>query len=161
MSDTIPSSNDDVEIERKYLLRALPPRVADANVLDVAQGYLPGRKITERLRHVWGGDGERWYRTVKLGVGMARPEFEEETTREVFETMWPLTLGRRVAKRRYFVPDGDVTWEIDEFTDRDLVLAEVELRSEDQKVVIPEWLAPFVVREVTDEGTYQNSKLAK
>ena len=152
---------ENVEIERKYLLRALPPAVEGSRVLEVAQGYVPGRKLVERLRHVCGTGGDRWYRTIKAGRGLARAEFEEETTREIFEAMWPLTRGRRVAKRRFHVTDAAVTWEIDDFTDRELVLAEVELRSEDQQVLLPPWLAPYVVREVTGEGTYQNSRLAK
>ncbi|HYD51081.1 MAG TPA: CHAD domain-containing protein [Gemmatimonadaceae bacterium] len=151
----------DVEIERKYLLRTLPPAVKTAPVVEMAQGYIPGRTLVERLRRVRGPDGERWYRTVKAGRGMTRAEFEEETTREIFEAMWPLTEGRRVAKRRYAVREGDVTWEIDDFIDRTLVLAEIELDSEEQEVPLPDWLAPHVVREVTGEGTYQNSVLAK
>jgi len=152
-----------VEIERKYLLRALPPAVAGAEVVEMAQGYVPGRKLVERLRHVRSAAGETWFRTVKLGSGMARHEYEEETTRRIFETMWPLTEGRRVTKRRYYVrEEGSArVWEIDDFTDRTLVLAEVELRDEDEEVVVPDWLAPYLVREVTGEGTYQNSRLAK
>jgi adenylate cyclase len=90
-----------------------------------------------------------------------RQEFEEEMPEAMFETLWPLTEGRRVAKRRYRITDGDFTWEIDDFTDRDLVLAEVELPSSDTEVAVPEWLAPFVVREVTDEPAYVNINLAK
>jgi len=59
------------------------------------------------------------------------------------------------------VPDGALTWEIDEFTDRRLVLAEVELPAESGAVEIPGWLEPFVVREVTEEEEYQNAKLAR
>ena len=81
-----------------------------------------------------------WYRTVKSGAGISRIELEDETSREVFETMWPLTAGRRVLKQRYRIPDGDLIWEIDQFTDRDLVLAEVELPSADAKVEPPTWL---------------------
>ena len=94
-------------------------------------------------------------------AGIRRIELEDETTREVFEAMWPLTEGRRVAKRRYRIPDGDLLWEIDEFTDRDLVLAEVELQSADGKVEPPAWLAPLLVGEVTDDPAYTNFSLAR
>lgn len=152
-----------VEIERKYLLRSLPSAVAGAEVVEMAQGYVPGRKLVERLRRVRSAEGEKWFRTVKLGSGMARHEYEEETTRAVFEAMWPLTAGRRVTKRRYYVREDAAgrVWEIDDFTDRVLVLAEIELRDENEEVVVPDWLAPHLVREVTGEGTYQNSRLAK
>lgn len=156
----MPEVEPDVEIERKYLLRTLPPRALEWPVVEVEQGYLPGAKLVERLRRVRSADGVRQYRTIKVGSGMRRIELEEEASTELFEAMWPFTQGKRVFKRRYYVEDGDVTWEIDEFTDRELVLAEVELGDEAQRVTIPGWLEPYVVREVTGEGTYQNSRLA-
>jgi CYTH domain-containing protein len=151
----------EVEIERKYLLRGMPPEARVGRSVEVAQGYVPGDRIGERLRHVKFDGGEQWIRTIKVGSGMSRYEVEEETTRAVFDAMWPLTFGRRVAKRRHYVQEGPLLWEIDDFTDRELVLAEVELLDEHQPVPIPSWLEPWLVREVTGEGTYQNSRLAK
>ncbi len=52
-------------------------------------------------------------------------------------------------------------WEIDEFTDRELVLAEVELPAPDMVPEPPEWLGPYVVRDVTDEPEYLNANLAR
>jgi CHAD domain-containing protein/CYTH domain-containing protein len=150
-----------VEIERKYLLRTLPDVVRETSPLQLRQGYLPGSLLLERVREVQSSNGATWYRTVKSGAGVSRIELEDETTREVFEAMWPLTDGRRVVKRRYRIPDGDLVWEIDEFTDRDLVLAEVELQSADAKVEPPAWLAPHVVGEVTDDPAYTNFSLAR
>lgn len=66
-----------------------------------------------------------------------------------------------VKKRRHRVREGPVVWEIDDFADRKLVLAEVELKDKDQDVDIPKWLRPHVVRDVTDEDEYQNVKLAR
>lgn len=150
-----------VEIERKYLLTGLPERVREEDPVEIDQGYLPGDAIQERLRRVRGRGGVRCFRTVKLGVGVTRQEFEEPVATELFEALWPLTDGRRLTKRRYYVADGAHTWEIDEFTDRDLVLAEVELRSEDERPDFPAWLAPLVAREVTGEGDYVNLNLAR
>lgn len=153
---------NDREIERKYLLRALPERVRDAMSADVDQGYLPGTRINERVRRMRWPDGARFYRTIKMGSGIDRLELEDETTEQFFTTVWPLTRGARISKRRYFVPEGDVTWEIDEFLDRSgLWLAEVELESADQKVEIPVWLQSVLEREVTDEREYTNHALAR
>lgn len=151
-----------VEIERKYLLRALPrmPQVRD--VLEVEQGYLPGTKLVERVRRQRARDGTvRCFRTVKTGMGVERMEIEEETDEPLFERLWALTEGRRVFKRRYLVPDGSETWEIDEFSDRTLVLAELELAHAAQAVRIPQWLSAVLVREVTDEREYTNLSLAR
>lgn len=151
----------DLEIERKYLLVALPAPMPPGEAWEIEQGYLPGERLVERLRHVRSPDGERWYRTVKSGTGVSRIELEDETTRETFEAMWPLTLGKRVTKRRHRIPHGTLLWEVDEFTDRELVLAEVELHRADEEVVIPGWLGPLVVRDVTDEAEYVNANLAR
>ena len=153
---------DDREIERKYLLRGMPERVAGARSAEIDQGYLPGTRINERIRRMRDGDGVRYYRTIKSGSGLERREVEEETTEEFFLAVWPLTRGARVHKRRYFVPVADGVWELDEFLDRpDLALAEFEMEHIAQRVEIPEWLAPFIVREVTLEKGYTNHALAK
>ena len=57
--------------------------------------------------------------------------------------------------------DHGLTWEIDEFVDRELVLAEVELKSADEPIQPPEWLRPYLVREVTGEDAYVNLNLAR
>lgn len=151
----------EMEIERKYLLKGLPENMPGADTLVMEQGYLPGARLVERLRAVQVGERRTYYRTVKVGAGLVRSELEEETTDDVFRKMWPLTKGKRLTKRRHRVPDGAFTWEIDEFTDRKLVLAEVELPDADTEVRIPEWLQPYVDREVTGEVEYLNSTLAR
>ena len=155
-------SNDNREIERKYLLRKLPTWVAGAPSFEIDQGYLPGQRINERVRRSRGAGGVRYYRTIKSGSGIVRSEIEEETTELFFLTVWPLTRGRRVRKRRYVVQEGGVAWEIDEFLDRDgLWLAEVELETVDQVVQPPEWLREVIEREVTDDPAYINYALAR
>jgi CYTH domain-containing protein len=55
-----------------------------------------------------------------------------------------------------------VTWEIDEFLDRQgLWLAEIELERVDDHVVPPDWLRQVIEREVTDEPQYTNHALAR
>jgi CHAD domain-containing protein/CYTH domain-containing protein len=160
------AAHDGMEIERKYLLRFVPEIARDGRRLDIAQGYVPGSKLHERIRRVsvHHGSGRkevRFYRTVKLGEGVARTELEEETTEAIFLTMWPLTKRHRLRKRRFEVDVDGQTWEIDEFRNRDLVLAEIELDSEDEQVTFPDWLEPAVQREVTGEPEFQNINLAR
>jgi CYTH domain-containing protein len=151
-----------VEIERKYLLSALPRFPAPLDVLDVDQGYIPGRQVLERLRRQRHADGrERYFRTVKLGAGVERIELEDETDRRTFEHLWLLTEGARLRKRRHIVAHGDDRWEIDEFLDRPLVLAELEIPSADARIEMPDWLKAVLVREVTDETAFTNRNLAK
>ena len=150
-----------LEIERKFLLKSLPDAMPNATELKIEQGYLPGDRLVERLRSVMSNGHTAYVRTVKVGAGLVRTELEEETSAEMFQKMWPLTKGRRLTKKRHRVPQGEFTWEIDEFTDRQLVLAEIELPSAETEVKIPDWLEPWVDREVTGEVAYLNSTLAK
>lgn len=152
---------EDLEIERKYLLRALPPICAEHEPASIEQGYVPGERLVERVRRTRTREGETYVRTVKLGRGMTRIEVEEPCSAEVFTKLWALTEGRRVVKRRYAIEAGELVFEIDAFDDRELYLAEVELPSEDTEVRIPEWLAPYVEREVTGEDAYTNVNLAR
>ncbi len=152
----------DHEIERKFLLSAAPPHATQVPGMRIAQGWLPGEKLRERLRRSVHADGTvEWTRTVKIGTGVARIEVEESTEPLLFESLWPLTAAARVEKVRYTVTDGAFTWEVDVFLDRELVLVEVELPSTDTLVSFPEWLAPFVVRDVTGEAEYINAHLAR
>jgi len=150
-----------LEIERKFLLSGLPEIAREAPSRRIEQGWMAGETIRERLRRVSDVSGERFYRTIKLGTGLTRAEYEESITREMFEPLWPLTKGCRVEKRRIQLRDGEWNWEIDVFEGRDLVTAEVELPSPDAVLPIPEWLAPCLVREVTGDPAYSNLNLAR
>ena len=152
----------DVEIERKYLLSGMPASPAAERVLDIDQGYLPGIKVQERVRRERTREGAvRYFRTMKIGTGLVRTELEDETDEKLFNHLWALTEGRRVKKRRHIVLNGDDRWEIDEFLDRELFLAELELDAPEAPVTIPDWLKPVLVREVTDERAYTNRSLAR
>jgi CYTH domain-containing protein len=58
------------------------------------------------------------------------------------------------------VPDYGLEWGIDEYLDRDLVLLEVAPRPDDGGVTLPDWLEPYVVREVTGETDFTARALA-
>ncbi|MGE5092689.1 MAG: CHAD domain-containing protein [Bacillota bacterium] len=150
----------DREIERKYLLSALPP-LDSAHVEEIEQGYLPGERVVERLRHVRANGTERYLRTVKSGAGVSRVELEEPVDAATFARLWPLTDGRRLRKRRYHVREGDRVWEVDEYLDRELFVAEIELGAEQEEVHPPAWLEPLLVREVTGDVSYSNRELAR
>jgi adenylate cyclase len=150
-----------VEYERKWLLSGAPARIATVTPVELVQGYLPGTVLVERIRRQTGQNGVEWFRTIKLGKGAARVEVEERTTVALGEALFALTVGKRVAKQRYTVADGVHRWEIDVFSDRALVLAELEFPTANTSVTLPDWLAPLVVRDVTDEPDFSNWALAR
>ena len=155
--------DEHLEIERKYLLRSLPPLPAASERTEIEQGWLPagGDGNRERLRRLSSPSGVRFYSTVKRGSGLSRIENERELGAAEFARKWPATAGCRIRKERYRVAEGALTWEIDRFLDLPLVMAEIELPSEDAHVELPAWLARFVEREVTLDGRYTNRALAE
>ena len=153
----------DVELEHKYLLSA-PPTIPDdcvVKVVMIEQGYLPGDRITERLRRERHADGTtKLSRTIKSGQGLVRIEIEEGIAPELFETLWPATAPRRIRKERTKVGTGKQVVEVDVFLDRALVLAEIEVDRADDPVELPQWLLDVLVAEVTDDPSYANAALA-
>lgn len=161
-----------LEIERKYLLSGRPDIPAAAEVWRIEQGYLPpsptGSAFVDdgtirygRLRRTVMPDGSSdCTHTMKQGVGLVREEHQRFISQEEFDKHWPRTAGRRLRKSRHRVREGDLTWEVDVFEEPDLVLAEVELPAPTTPIHMPDWLRPFVVRDVTDEPAYVNSAIA-
>jgi adenylate cyclase len=147
-----------VEIERKFLVDEVPD-LEQRESVHIDQGYLAlaadgGAEVRLRRR------GDDLLLTVKGGTGVVRVEEELPLERDAFESLWPLTEGRRVSKRRYLIPFGERTVELDLYEGGlgGLVTAEVEFDSEDQaeRFEPPEWLG----REVTGDQRYLNERLA-
>src|SRR5215212_6266382 len=89
------------EIERKFVLEAVPPEAAGAAATAIEQGYLAvDRGVEVRLRRA----GGEHLLTAKRGHGEARDEVEVKLYAEQFEALWPLTEGRRLRKTRRRVP---------------------------------------------------------
>ena len=142
------------EIERKFLVTG--DDWMSAEPIYYCQGYLNRDKNrTVRVR-IAGNSG---FLTIKgLTVGASRPEFEYEVPASDAEQMLKLCDSRLVEKNRRVIQIDGATWEIDEFLGENsgLVVAEIELESEDQEFTRPEWLGA----EVTDDARYYNSRLA-
>jgi adenylate cyclase len=145
------------EIERKFLVAAIPDNPGPGT--RILQGYLPLASEDTELRVRRKGD--ETVLTVKRGHGLDRGEQEVAISDEVFETLWPLTEGRRIEKTRYELPHGDATIELDEFGGEleGLLVAEVEFDSLRASELFeePEWLG----REVTSDPAYANRMLAE
>jgi len=143
------------EIERKFLVVGDAWRHLAHGVL-YRQGYLNSAKErTVRVRTV----ENKGFLTVKgLTSGAVRAEFEypipEDDARTMLNTLAEKPL---VEKKRYKIQHGGLIWEVDEFfgENEGLIVAEVELESEDQRIEKPEWVG----EEVTGDPRYFNSNL--
>jgi len=146
------------EIERKFLIKRLPPEIQAARRYSIAQGYL----VTEpddrhvRLRKA----ARNATLTFKLIRGHVRDEYEIKLTPKQFAALWPGTIGRRLQKTRYEIPWKNFVIEIDIYggKNKGIVVAEVEFpnRSSCRKFKPPDWFG----REVTGVKRYSNIHLA-
>lgn len=145
------------EIERKFLVKGDGWRSLGVGEI-YRQGYISNDKgRTVRVRVV----GEQGYLTIKGSTtGMRRAEFEYkipvEDAQELLETLCDRPF---IEKTRYKINISDLTWEVDEFwgENQGLILAEVELETEDQNIELPDWIG----EEVTHDPRYYNSNLVK
>src|SRR5437660_9062765 len=117
------------EIERKFLLKELPPGLNCFRSYPIAQGYLAnepgGRHVRLRKK------GKTASLTFKVGRGSSREEREIRLGPKQFATLWPATRGRRLRKTRYEMPWKHFLIEIDVYRGKNkgLVVAEVEFPS--------------------------------
>jgi len=156
-----------LEIERVWVLRGAPVLPMGTSIWKIEQGYLPERANDDpdfaegRLRRIEHPDGRvECLHTVKRGAGLVRQETERSISEQDFQARWPRTQGRRVRKRRHRVREGVLTWEIDEFLDWPLWMAEVELPTAATEAPIPAWLVPVLGPEVTQDPRWRNFALA-
>lgn len=142
-----------IEIERKFLVVGDAWRVADA--IYYCQGYLNTDKTrTVRVRIA----GESGYLTIKgVSIGATRAEFEYEIPRDDATQLLKLCEQPLIEKYRRKIICHGMVWEVDEFLGDNLwlVVAEIELRSEEQSYTRPEWVGD----EVTSDTRYFNSSL--
>lgn len=145
------------EIERKFLVADPDAALAAAeSSVHIMQGYLnPAREATVRVRI----HGDKGFLTVKSpNRGAIRGEWEYEIPVDDARELMELSQTPIIDKTRYLIPYEGHIWEVDFFTlPQKLVLAEVELKSEDETVRLPQWVG----EEVTGNPQYYNSNLAK
>lgn len=144
------------ETERKFLVTNEDWRIM-APPVHYIQGYLttdPERTIRVRIA------GNRGYLTIKGKVeSFTRQEFEYEIPVSDARKLMKLSVTQPVEKFRSKIPFEGKIWEVDEFVaaNEGLIMAEIELDSEDEKFELPPWIG----EEVTGDPRYFNSYLAK
>jgi CYTH domain-containing protein len=144
------------EIERKYLIDLEKWEKVEKPVGELyRQGYLltdPDKTIRVRLA------GANGFLTIKgRSAGATRSEYEYEIPfSDATELLDSFSISA-LSKIRYKIPFNNKVWEVDEFLgdNAGLIIAEIELESEEEQFERPEW----VDKEVTGEERYYNSNL--
>ena len=147
-----------IETERKFLVRDEGFKDQAVESHHIKQGYIAhdgGRTVRVRL---WDDQGILTIKGPSMGAGMSRYEWEKEISRQEAEDLFLLCKPGTVDKTRWIIPAGPRKFEVDEFhgENEGLVMAEIELGSEDESFERPSWLG----EEVTGDKRYYNAYLA-
>ena len=147
-----------VEIERKFLVEGDTWRSQVASESHIMQGYLASSpEVTVRVRV----KGNQAFLTIKgESRGVARSEYEYPIpVVDAEEMLRDLAVLPPIDKVRHHIPLGGHVWELDVFAGENagLVMAEIELSSEDEDFDLPDWAG----QEVSDDQRYFNVNLAK
>ena len=158
-----------MEIERKYLISAPDLRALEQKPncerVHIVQIYLKSDDPSEecRIRQRGSNGSYIYFMTRKRKTsGMRRIEIEERLSQEEYiaHMVEADPMYRPIHKERYCLSENGLYYEIDIYPEwKDKALMEVELCSEDQKIVFPEGIN--VIREVTDDPAYSNHELAR
>jgi CYTH domain-containing protein len=146
------------ETERKYLTNhLLASALHNCKGTYIKQGYIlaePAKTIRIRIYN------EQAFITIKgETIGFTRPEFEYEIPKNDALEMLQLFAQKLIEKTRYRIAHCGFTWEVDVFHGQNsgLIIAEIELPSENTEFSLPLWIAA----EVTGDKRYYNSYLAE
>lgn len=146
-----------IEIERKFLVRQeLWEQLEKPAGIRIKQGYLITDKSKSVRVRIYGDTG---FLTIKgESQGFSRMELEYPIPYDEAKLILEELAGNVIEKTRYKIVIDTATWEVDVFSglNEGLIVAEIELESEDEKFDIPDWLAG----EVTNEEKYYNSMLS-
>ena len=147
------------EIERKFLVKGTDFISESRTQFRIVQGYLnsnPVRTVRVRIK------GDKGFLTIKgkgNESGMSRFEWEKEISINDARELLKLCEPGIIDKIRYYIKSDKHTFEVDEFNgeNQGLVMAEIELSSENEQFEKPNWLG----EEVTGDLRYYNSSLTK
>lgn len=147
-----------IEIERKFLVTSNTFKTDAFSQNKIAQGYLssvPERTVRVRIK---GGKGFVTVKGISSDSGMSRFEWEKEIATDEAENLLKLCEKGIIDKTRFNIKVGNHTFEVDEFhgENEGLIIAEIELNSENEVFERPNWLG----EEVTNDKRYYNSYLS-
>jgi len=145
-----------LEIERKFLVdtKKWEPIVEGTRLVQAYLSINPNPTVRVRIA------GEKAFLTIKGRTKtISRPEFEYEIPVNEAQELMQLAISNPVEKIRYEIMHEGFLWEVDVFSGKNegLVIAELELESEDQSFMRPDW----ILTEVSGDLRYYNSYLSE
>ena len=156
-----------IEIERKFLLKRIPNEKPN-DTIKMDQWYLNVNGKFERVRQrQWKSSGKiDWIHTIKEFVDeMTNIETEKFITSDEYhdfikECKNPNSDARYIQKKRHLYKNGHDTWEVDEFLETSLIVAEIEIPNKEYDVVLPDFISENLICEVTGIREFSNKNLS-
>ena len=148
-----------IEIERKFLVQNTDFKTACFDIKYMKQGYLNSDKLrTVRIR-ISNTQGFITIKGKSNKTGTSRYEWEKEISISEAEDLMILCEPNLIEKKRYLIKAQQHIFEVDEFLGDNLglIVAEIELNSENESFKKPAWLG----EEVTGDSKYYNSSISK
>lgn len=157
-----------IEIERKFLLKAIPD-ITPIEKVKIDQFYFKNEEgVWERVRQ-WDSNinGKKWVHTIKTKISdCSNKEIEKDITKSEYYKFRKMCKANKsnskfIKKERWIYPDGDLYWEVDIFKDRcHILIAEIEIPSENYDLKIPEFISKKSLLEVTGMKQFSNRSLS-
>ena len=156
-----------IEIERKFLLKAVPD-LKPTEVIKIKQWYLKVDGIWERARSMDSNIyGIKWVHTIKTRISdISNIEDEYDMDKDEFDDFVKRCKSakqnaRYITKERRIYPDGELKWEVDVFSQKcHIIVAEIEIPTEDYELEIPEFIQKKSLLEVTGLKQFSNRSLS-
>lgn len=158
-------TKNNLEIERKFLLKKVPDFWEESSRYYIHQIYVNVNGVTTRFRMTekLGGDENLTRKYVQCNKRLISPgvfeEIESEITHEIFRDMCHKEHSY-IVKVRHVYEHGGLKWEVDEYSDVALVTLEVELEDINQEITIPEVIKKELIAEVTGQKEFSNQSLS-
>lgn len=147
------------EIERKFLVTSEAFKNEAFKRARIVQGFLSSNPLRIVRIRIYGEHGFITVKGKPNESGVSRYEWERQISLAEAEELMHLCEPGIIEKTRFEVQNDDHIYEVDEFMGENdgLIVAEIELKAEDEVFTKPEWLG----KEVTGEVKYYNSNLSK
>jgi len=178
MKDIVDIPKENLEIERKFLLKRFPDSELDKKfpldseenlhkllIYEIEQYYfkVDGKKLRFRLRFCENNGITQYFQTEKhvISSGVFE-EIESEIGLQEFLEVFKdnKNKGSVIKKTRYSFEENGLLWEIDKYTNIDIVTLEVELDDINQDIKIPKFLKDMIITELTGKKEFSNHNLS-
>ena len=153
--------SENLEIERKFLLKTLPIEIIHDDRIEIVQHYFKTKNKWERIRRSITNDNVIYHHTIKNSISKGVCEEIEKEINDIEYQFYLNKCSKMINKTRFIYNiDNNLKWEVDKYTHINLIVAEIEIPDINHKVKLPNWIKDRLIMEVTGIKEFSNRSLA-